>query len=77
MALLLNGLVVLAIVPFWKILHSSNYLRMPLAVVNFTGGSGVFCFIFKEEFDFNAPYNTATILLIALMMFALSAAGIR
>lgn len=71
---LLNGIAVLAIVPFWKVLHASNYLRIPLAVANFPGGSVVFCFISKEEFDYNTPYMTATFVLIALTMFALSAA---
>jgi len=74
MTLLLNGIVVLAIVPFWKVLHSSNYLRIPLAVANFAGGSVVFWLISKMETEYLDPYRDATNLLIVLTMFALSAA---
>ncbi len=74
MVLLLNGLVALAIVPFWKILHFSNYLRIPLAVVNFAGGSIFLSIIFEEGVDLNGPYRFTAFLLVTLTMFALSAA---
>lgn len=74
MALIQNALVTLAAVPFWKALHASPYIRLPLAVVNFLGGAVVLWHL--HEFGINElpPYLGAFFLLTALSMFALSAA---
>jgi len=69
-ALLMNGLIVLTLVPLWKILHASIYLRLPIALVNFLGGAVVLKFsiesLIKEHKD--APFQNLTLFLIALTM---------
>jgi hypothetical protein len=75
MALLLNGLLVLMIVPLWKMIHASKFLTIPLAVANFVGGLVVLWILFKENLDTSpAPYEVATLLMIALTMLVLSLA---
>jgi len=76
MVLILNALVTLATVPFWKLLHASPYIRLPLAIINLLGG----CVILRHLRELiladvePAPYWVPSLLLIALGMFALSAA---
>lgn len=68
-ALLMNGLIVLTLVPLWKILHASSYLRLPIALVNLLGGAVVLKFsidLIKEHND--APFQNLTLFLIALTM---------
>ncbi len=38
-ALILNALVTLALIPLWKILQAFAYIRVPLAAVNLLGGA--------------------------------------
>jgi hypothetical protein len=69
-ALLMNGLIVLTLVPLWKILHASIYLRLPIALVNLLGGAVVLKYsiesLIKEHND--APFQNLTLFLIALTM---------
>jgi len=74
MAVLMNGLLVLAIVPFWKILHASNYVRIPVAAVNLAGGLVVFWFLIKENHSNPPPFMYAIFFLMASSMFALASA---
>jgi hypothetical protein len=74
MALIQCGLVSLAVVPFWKHLHGSAYIRLPLAVVNLLGGGVVLWFLAQAGSDDDMRGILATLSLIALNMFALSAA---
>ncbi len=77
-ALLLNGILVMVVIPFWKMIHSSEYLKMPLAVANLVGGlmwySNLYEIFRYKDSDYSTPYLYATYLLIALTMFTLSAA---
>ncbi len=76
-SLLLNAFVVLALVPFWKIIHVSKYLTIPLGSANFLGGSVVMWFLYDDCLKYpssNAPYEVATLSMIALSMWALAAA---
>lgn len=74
MAMILNALVVLAVVPFWKIFHASAYLTAPIAVVNFLGGF-VFCWAISEIGFNDAPAFAIFILgMMTCSMFALAAA---
>lgn len=76
LALLLNGAIVLALAPLWKIFHASNYLRLPIAIVNLVGGLVVLKFFFESVFDEfddsplndSAPYQNMTLFFIALTM---------
>ncbi len=75
MATLMNGLLVLTIVPFWKMIHASKFLTLPLAVANFAGGLVVLWILFKENLHSDpVPYQAATLSMIALTMLVLSAA---
>jgi hypothetical protein len=74
MALILNALVTLALIPLWKMLHSSAYIRVPLAVVNLLGGAVVLWFLYDNGSMEPHPYWFMTLLLIALDMFVISAA---
>lgn len=69
-ALIMNGLIVLTLVPLWKILHASIYLRLPIALVNLLGGAVVLKYsiesLIKEHND--APFQNLTLFLIALTM---------
>ena len=74
MAIIQNALVTLAAVPFWKALHASPYIRLPLAVVNFLGGAVVLWHLHDFGYHEQPPNSIAYFLLTALSMFALSAA---
>jgi hypothetical protein len=74
MALIQNALVTLAAVPFWKLLHASSYIRLPLATANLLGGCLVLWFIAQRYGDAPPPYWLTMMTLIALGMFAISAA---
>ncbi len=75
-ALLLNGTIVLLLVPLWMIFQASNYLRLPIAIVNLLGGLVVFKFFFdgvleqldESPFNDSAPYQNITMFLISLTM---------
>ncbi len=79
MALLFNGLVVLAVVPFWRIIHASNFLTLPVAGMNFAGGFVALWFLYNLlKFD---PYRGSPQpsvlgmhILMALSMFTLGTA---
>ena len=80
LALLFKGLMVLVLVPLWQMLHASNYLRVPVAILNLLGGLVVMKFLVEDimrdsgsMYD-DAPYQNLTLLLIALTMFAVGAA---
>lgn len=69
MSLLMNGLIVLSLVPFWKILHATNYLRIPVAIVHLIGGGVVLKFFFKGLFDSEVPpFENLSTLLISVTM---------
>ncbi len=74
MALIQSGLVTFAALPFWKLLHASAFVRLPLAFVNLIGGAIVVWFVIQYDPDDAVPYVFAILSLIALNMFALSAA---
>lgn len=69
MSLIQSALVTLAAVPFWKHLHASPYIRLPLAIVNLLGGAVILWLITDASRHWVAP-----LILMALNMFALSAA---
>ncbi len=74
MALVQCGLVTLATLPFWKLLHASAFVRLPLAFVNLIGGAIVVWFVIQYAPNDAVPYVFAILSLIALSMFTLSAA---
>ncbi|QTN33011.1 hypothetical protein HZ994_12005 [Akkermansiaceae bacterium] len=74
LGLILGGLVVLLTVPLWQILHASNYIRLPLAVLNLLGGAVISWHLFDSAMDDPAPYWIITIALMALSLFGVSAA---
>jgi hypothetical protein len=69
MAMIESALVTLAAMPFWKRLHASPYIRLPLAIVNLLGGAATLWLIIDASRHWVAP-----LILMALNMFALSAA---
>jgi hypothetical protein len=73
-ALIQSAVVSLAAVPFWKALHASPYVRLPLATVNLFGGGVVLWHLCDMGFEESARYWVATLSLMSLNMFALSAA---
>ncbi|MFM2197249.1 MAG: hypothetical protein RLZZ505_681 [Verrucomicrobiota bacterium] len=73
MALIQCGLVTFVALPFWKLLHASAFVRLPLAFVNLAGGAIVVWFVIQYDPDDAVPYVFAILSLIALNMFALSA----
>jgi len=74
LALLQCGVLTLLAVPFWKLLHASPFIRLPLACVDLLGGAIVLWFIFDHHMEDPPPYMVAILLLIGLNMFAISAA---
>jgi ABC-type glycerol-3-phosphate transport system permease component len=74
LALIQSGLVILAILPLWKILHTSLYVRLPLALVNLVGGLVVSWFVLKYGIDDKDLFEAAAVGLIALSMLTVSAA---
>jgi hypothetical protein len=74
MSVILNGLLILAIVPFWRILHASNYIRVPLAVLNLIGGLMVLWYVVESLIESDDLDELFVLLLIALSMLALSVA---
>jgi len=71
---ILGGLVVLLAVPLWQILHASNFIRLPLAVLNLLGGAVITWHLFDSVMENPAPYWILTIVLMALSLFSISAA---
>ncbi len=74
LALIQNGLVLLVILPFWKMLHASIYIRLPLVLVNLAGGAVVSWFVFADGVDLDdlhGLYELITLCLIALSMISL------
>jgi hypothetical protein len=74
LALMQSGVVTLAAVPLWKLLHASPFVRLPLAAVNLFGGAVVLWHLYDYGWDDPPPYSVALLLLIALSMLAISAA---
>jgi hypothetical protein len=73
-ALVQSAVVSLAAVVFWKALHASSYVRLPLAVVNLFGGGVVLWHLRDHGSEDNARHWIAILSLMSLNMFALSAA---
>lgn len=69
MAMIQSALVTLAAMPFWKHLHASPYIRLPLAIVNLLGAAATLWLLSEASLNWVAP-----LILIALNMFTLSAA---
>lgn len=77
LALIQNGLVLLMILLFWKMLHASLFIRLPLALVNLAGGAVVSWFVFDhggDIDDLSGLYESIALCLIALSMFGLGIA---
>lgn len=75
LSIIQSALVTLAAIPFWKVLHASPWLRVPLATVNLLGGALiVWHLINMASSDFAPPYWTTMMTLMATGMFAVSAA---
>ena len=74
MSLILNALVTLALIPLWKFLHASPYIRVPLAFVNMLGGAVIVWHLLANASTEPQPYWLAILLLMASGMFAVSAA---
>jgi hypothetical protein len=74
LAVLLSGLVILMGVPLWVFLHASNYIRLPLALMNLLGGSVIVWHLFDSVLVDPEPFWVATIILMIVSMFAISAA---
>jgi hypothetical protein len=72
--IILGGLLVLLTVPLWQILHASNFIRLPLAVLNLIGGGVMLYHLYDTEQYDPAPYWIATIFLMSLSMLSISAA---
>ncbi len=72
--IILGGLLVLLTVPLWQILHASNFVRLPLAVLNLIGGAVMLWHLHDAEQYDPAPYWIPAILLMSLSMLSLSAA---
>jgi hypothetical protein len=70
MCVLTNSLLILMIIPFWKVIHVSKFLRIPLALLNSAGGC--FFYIAYTEIQNNRPYMAMAILLISISLFSLS-----
>lgn len=68
------GLVTLTALPFWKLLHASASVRVPLAFVNLIGGAVMVWLFFQSASGDAVPYEFAIVTLITLNMFAVSAA---
>jgi hypothetical protein len=72
-SLILSGLTVLVILPFWKILHASTYVRLCLAIMNLGGACATLLFA-MESIKWSISYQPGMIfVLMALSMLALSA----
>lgn len=69
-----SGLLVLAILPLWKILHSSLYVRLPLAVVNLAGGLLVLWLVFEDGIEGRNIIYLVAMVLLAFSMLSLSVA---
>jgi hypothetical protein len=74
MALIPNAFVTLAAVPFWKLLHASSYIRLPLACVNFFDCTVWLLLFFRYGHDDLHPKLVFIFSLKTLSMFTLSAA---
>ena len=75
LALLLSGLVILLGVPFWEVLHASNYIRLPVALMSLLGGSVITWLLFDSGILYDPErFWVASIQLMILSMFAISAA---
>jgi hypothetical protein len=71
---LINSLLVLIFVPFWKVIHLTKYVTMPLGVSGLVSGCiWVFGYIHLTKIQNNAPYMEMRFLLTSLSLFALSA----
>lgn len=74
MALIQSAVVTFAVVPLWKLLHASAFVRLPLAFVNMIGGAIMVWFIIRYGSYDEIPYRFAFRSLVSLNMFTLSAA---
>ncbi len=72
LSLLQSGMIVLTIIPFWKVIHASNYFRITLAIMNLFGG-GVILWFTKVLVKMSYPEGVVVVLM-AFSMLASSAA---
>lgn len=63
-----GGLVVVFTVPFWVVFHSSAYLRIPIAIVNFLGGVVICISLLIVTADFGPTGFIGYLLLAASMV---------
>ena len=73
LSLILSGLIVLTILPLWKMFHASVFVRIPLAVFNLAGGSVIYYFICRYGGVSDSLMWLAILMLMGLSMLALSA----
>jgi ABC-type glycerol-3-phosphate transport system permease component len=73
LSLILSGLIVLTILPLWKMFHASVFVRIPLAVINLAGGSVIYYFICRYGGVSDSSMWSVILMLMGLSMFALSA----
>ncbi len=76
LAFMLNGLLVFTILPFWKIVHASGYLTVPLAVASAAGGLYFFSwgFYIVSYSPASVPHHGLTLFLVSKSMLLSSAA---
>lgn len=71
---LINSLLVIFLIPFWKFVHLTKYVTIPLGISGFAGGCiWVFAYIHLTKIQNNAPYMEMRFLLTSLSLLALSA----
>lgn len=70
----MNAWVVLAAVPFWRIFHASNHLKIPVAVVNVLGGGVILWFTCDMGTEHAPPFSLVILTLMTSTMFCLSTA---
>lgn len=73
LATLSGGLVILLTIPFWELLHSSSYLKTPIAWLNLAGGVAWCWYAIALVLIDPDPYFGATAFLMSLSLFSISA----
>ncbi len=64
----------LTVIPFWRFLHASPILRIPIGIVNLLGAWIFLVGIVSGEFRFHTLSEDLALCLISVNMFSLSAA---
>lgn len=74
-SLIHSGLIVLVVVPFWRMLHASTYVRLCLAIMNLAGACATLFFVFESlDLSSRGSMHSIIFVIMALSMLALSAA---